>query len=181
MIAFCRFTIPKNLKMEDLKLLRYLLRKNRKQAISEILAALILLVMVVTLSAAVWSTYAPTLASSSGNLSDEANKAAQEQLALLSSPYSYIQGRTASIYVSDYGQEPVIVQASAVNNEPAVYSPTVCEFDQSGGCSTVTQISPGPLYDVSVSLQGVPQNSAGYNITIVTDMGPYYFFVAPSN
>ena len=134
-----------------------------------------------TLSAAVWSAYAPTLASSSGNLSNEANQAAREQLALLSSPYSYIQGRTANIYISDYGQEPVNVEASAVNDNANLNAPNVCEFDQSGGCNSVSQISPGELYDVTVSLQGIPQNNAGYNITLVTDMGPYYFFVASSS
>ncbi len=153
--------------------------RSERTAISEILGALILLIIVVTLSAAVWSAYAPALSSSSGNLSNEANKAAKEQLALLSSPYSYIQGKTANIYVSDYGHEPVTVQASAVNNEPANNQPSVCEFDQSGTCNGATQIAPGGLYDVTVSLQGVPQNNAGYNITLVTDMGPYYFFVAP--
>ena len=173
--------IYKNVNVKYQKLLNYSFIEKRRVAVSEVLAALILLVIVVTLAAAVWSAYAPTLASSSGNLSNEANKAAQEQLALLSSPYSYIQGRTANLYVSDYGKEPVMVQASAVNNEPAFNPPAVCEFDQNGGCNSVTQISPGPLYDVNVSLQGVPQNNAGYNITLVTDMGPYYFFVAPSN
>ncbi|MDG6907044.1 MAG: hypothetical protein JRN20_14825 [Nitrososphaerota archaeon] len=156
-------------------------RRNKRKSISEILGALILLVIVVTLSAAVWSAYAPALSSSSGNLSNEANKAAQEQLALLSSPYSYIQGRTANIYVSDYGHEPVTVQASAVNSKAVFNSATVCEFVYGGSCNSVAQISPGGLYDVTVSLQGVPQNNAGYNITLVTDMGPYYFFVAPSN
>ncbi len=161
-----------------MKLLRI---RSERTAISEILGALILLIIVVTLSAAVWSAYAPALSSSSGNLSNEANKAAKEQLALLSSPYSYIQGKTANIYISDYGHEPVTVQASAVNNEPANNQPSVCEFDQSGSCNGATQIAPGGLYDVKVSLQSVPQNNAGYNITLVTDMGPYYFFVAPNN
>ena len=161
-----------------MKLLRI---RSERTAISEILGALILLIIVVTLSAAVWSAYAPALSSSSGNLSNEANKAAKEQLALLSSPYSYIQGKTANIYISDYGHEPVTVQASAVNNEPANNQPSVCEFDQSGTCNSATQIAPGGLYDVTVSLQGVPQNNAGYNITLVTDMGPYYFFVAPNS
>ena len=161
-----------------MKLLRI---RSERTAISEILGALILLIIVVTLSAAVWSAYAPALSSSSGNLSNEANKAAKEQLALLSSPYSYIQGKTANIYISDYGHEPVTVQASAVNNQLPNNQPSVCEFDQSGSCNGATQIAPGGLYDVKVSLQSVPQNNAGYNITLVTDMGPYYFFVAPNN
>jgi len=154
--------------------------KSERKGISEILGALILLVIVVTLSAAVWSEYAPALSSSSANLSNEANQAAKEQLALLSSPYSYVQGTTVNIYLTDYGQEPISVQADAVNNQASANSPTVCEFNQSGNCNTATQISPGGLYDITVGLQGVTQNSAGYNITLVTNMGPYYFFVAPS-